>query len=164
MPSPLGADWATHSRSASLPLTLSNIHFLTFSARENWQLYHSTAPLNNREAPVQGDLNEHAALQRIQDPRSLPLPTEIMLKPAKIYHTPLPSWEQTLPVASAATALDALAHTIPVPHAPPVPSPAPSPNVDINAIVQAVVQATPVATAASVLANPTVHSPAPTLS
>ena len=50
---------------------------------ENWSRYHPTSALADGEAAVQVDLNEHITLQRIEDPRSLPLLTNIMSHPAQ---------------------------------------------------------------------------------
>ena len=140
------------------------IHFLPLSLRKNWRLYHPTAPLVDGEAAVQGNLNEHAALRRTQDPRIPPPPTYIMSQPAPRDHYLLPSWEHTSPITSSGPDFAALAPTVPEPHAPPVPPSAPSPNVDINTIIQAIVQGTLVENAASVAANTPAPSPAPTLS
>ena len=138
-----------------------DIHFLLFSLRSNWHLYHPTTPLVEGEAAVQGELNEHPAFRRIQEPRSLPPPANIKSLSDSRKHSPLKSWEHTSPEVSYRTALSYQKLTAPENHAPPTPPQEPTPRFDINAIIQEVLQVTLAANDASVAENPTPPSLAP---
>ena len=132
-----------------------NVHFPPFSSRVNWRRYHPTTPLVSRESDFQGYLNNHAMIHQIQDPRILPLPTDITSPPDSQDHSPLQYWDHTSPVVSSRPDFAAPETTVPVTHINPSPPLAPNPSVEIKAIVQAVLQATLAANATSVAANPT---------
>ena len=102
-------------------------------------------------------------LRQIQDPRSLPIPTDITSHPNSREHSPLQSWYQASPVISVTPAFYAPSSTAPVPHVPFHWHLASTPIVGINVIVKAVVQVTLVANARSTAANPTTPSLVPTL-
>ena len=59
-----------------------------------------TAPLVNTEASIQGGINKHAALFWIQDPWSLPIPTNITSLSNSHKQSPLQSWDHASPVIS----------------------------------------------------------------
>ena len=132
-----------------------DIHFLTLSLRANWRCYHPTSPLVDREADFQGDLNEHAALHRIQDPWILPLPIDITLPSYSCDNSPLKTWDHTSPVVSSRPSFASSAPIILAPHASPAPPPSPIPSVDVNDIFQTFLQATLASNTTYVAAKPT---------